>query len=65
MDGCLEGCAGCFATIVLFIIFLVVAYFFIGAFWIAAIAAFVFLLFIELVKFSAKPIIRWIDRKRK
>ena len=65
MDGCLEGCAGCFATIVILIVFVSIAYFLIGVFWIALIGAFVFLLFIELGKLSARPIIRWIDKKRK
>ena len=65
MDGCLEGCAGCFLTIVLFAVFLTVAYILLGAFWIAFLAAFVFLIFIELGKVSAKHILKWIDKKRK
>ena len=65
MDGCLEGCAGCFLTIVLFAIFLAIAYVFLGTFWIAFGVAAVFLLFIELGKASAKSVIKWIDKKIK
>lgn len=65
MDGCLEGCAGCFASIVLFVIFLVIAYIGIGVFWIAFLAAFLFLFFIQLGKLTAGAILRWIDKKRK
>ena len=42
MDGCLDGCAGCFLWIAAFIFVVIVVYVLIGAFWIALIGGIIF-----------------------
>ena len=45
MEGCLDGCAGCFLWIAFFIVVIIIAYIIFGIFWIALIAGTVFLIF--------------------
>ena len=45
MDGCLEGCAGCFLQIVIFAGIIALVYFLYGVFWLALVVAIVFGIF--------------------
>ena len=52
MDGCLEGCAGCFLQMVIIAVVIALAYVFIGVFWMALIAGIVFAIFWGLGKLT-------------
>lgn len=54
MDGCLDGCAGCFLWIAAFVIAMIIAYVVIGVFWIALVIGGIILLGFGIINWIAK-----------
>ena len=54
MEGCLDGCAGCFLWIAASVIAMVIAYVVLGVFWIALIIGVIILIVFGIVNWISK-----------